>query len=352
MTIAIILIILVCAFEFVNWFHDTANAVATVIYTKTLKPQTAVIYSAVMNFVGILVSTSIGYGVAYKIYHLMPRDSINESSITYIGIIMVASILVSSLVWNISTWWFKIPSSSTHALIASIVWAWVAAAHLHGAIVNPLTPELNNVLLTLLISPLIGAAGWYLLYRLSKLVISDKSVFHAPHHHHEHKWLSYLLISTCGFVSFSHGANDGQKWLGMIMVVLVISGLLWYQSEFVVPLRAIILIPTVLGTGTMIGWKRIVKTVGKKIGTEDMTYAQWACAELVAASTIGAASLWGLPVSTTHVLSSAVMWTMITNDPDSINWETIRHIWLAWVLTIPACGIASFLMVELLSKLF
>lgn len=351
MTIAIILIALICAFEFVNGFHDTANAVATVIYTDTLKPKTAVVYSAMMNFFGILVSTSIGYGVAYKIYHLMPLDGL-EHNATQIGVMMVLAILVSSLTWNVATWWFKIPSSSTHALIAAIVGAGVAFAHINGGNMNPFGTQLNEILLSLIISPLIGMAGWYILYRLSKVFIHDKHIFHAPQHHHEEKWLSALLIFTCGFVSFSHGANDGQKWLGMVMISLVISGLLWYQSEFHIPLRAIILIPTVLWVGTMVGWKRIVKTVGKKIGTHDMTYAQGACAELVAATTIGAASLSGLPVSTTHVLSSAVMGTMITKDPKSINWETIRHIWLAWVLTIPVCGLGSFLIVELLSRLF
>ena len=351
MTTAIILILLICAFEFVNGFHDTANAVATVIYTETLKAKTAVIYSAIMNFFWILISTTIGYGVAYKIFHLMPWEQLTNSS-SHIWVYMIIAILISSLAWNIATWWFKIPSSSTHALIASIVGASLGLVHLQWWNFNPFTGELNHILLSLIISPLIGAAWWYVLYRLSKLLIHDKHIFHAPQHHHEEKWLSALLIFTCGFVSFSHGANDGQKWLWMIMIALVATGLTTIGSDFQIPIRAIILIPTVLGTGTMVGWKRIVKTVGKKIWTHDMTYAQWACAELIAATTIGAASLSGLPVSTTHVLSSAVMGTMVTNDPNSINWETIRHIWLAWVLTIPVCGLGSFLIVELLSRLF
>ncbi len=158
MTIAIILIALICAFEFVNGFHDTANAVATVIYTDTLKPKTAVVYSAVMNFLGILVSTSIGYGVAYKIYHLMPWDGL-EHNATQIGIMMVLAILVSSLTWNVATWWFKIPSSSTHALIAAIVGAGVAFAHINGGNMNPFGTQLNEILLSLIISPLIGMAG-------------------------------------------------------------------------------------------------------------------------------------------------------------------------------------------------
>jgi len=155
MTIAILLVILVCAFEFVNGFHDTANAVATVIYTKTLKAQTAVIYSAVMNFLGILITTSIGYGVARKIYELMPRDILNVTQIAYIGVIAIFSILVSALIWNIATWRFKIPSSSTHALIASIIGATVALGHLHGTITNPFTTQLDEVLLSLILSPLL-----------------------------------------------------------------------------------------------------------------------------------------------------------------------------------------------------
>jgi inorganic phosphate transporter, PiT family len=348
MIVAIILILLICAFEFVNGFHDTANAVATVIYTETLKAKTAVIYSAAMNFLGILISTTIGYGVAYKIFHLMPWEHLTDST-SHIWIYMIVAILLSSLTWNITTRWFKIPSSSTHALIASIVGASLWLAQIQGWGLNPFTGELNHILLSLIISPLIGAVLWFGLYRLSKLLIHDKHIFHAPQHHHEEKRLSALLIFTCGFVSFSHGANDGQKWLGMIMIALVATGFATVGSDFHIPIWAIILIPSVLGTGTMVGWKRIVKTVGRKIWTHDMTYAQWACAEIVAATTIGAASLSGLPVSTTHVLSSAVMGTMVTDDLSSINRETMRHIWLAWVLTIPVCGLASFLIVELLS---
>ena len=352
MIAAIILILLICAFEFVNWFHDTANAVATVIYTKTLKAKTAVIYSAVMNFLWILISTTIGYGVAYKIFHLIPWDKLQTWSAGHIGISIIGAILVSALSWNIITRWFKIPSSSTHALIASIVWSTMALAHIQWWNMNPFGGELNHIMLSLVISPLLGIVGWYLLYRIAKRCIHNKSIFHSPHHEHEEKWVSALLIFTCWFVSFSHGANDGQKWLGMIMITLVATGIITATSDFTIPLRAIILVPTVLWSGTMIWRERIVKTVGKKIGTHDMTYAQWACAELIAATTIGAASVSGLPVSTTHVLSSAVMGTMINGKSDSINWETIRHIWLAWVLTIPVCGITSFLLVELFNQVW
>lgn len=349
--IAIILVLLICAFEFVNWFHDTANAVATVIYTKTLKAKTAVLYSAVMNFAGIVVSTTIWLWVAYKIYELVPRHQIEATStgVSRVGVILVIAIVMSSLIRNLVTRRYKIPSSSTHALIASIVWASIAIAQLSGTTLTIFSLELNEILISLLISPVIGAFGWYVLYRIFKYFIHQKSIFHAPGDKEPPRWIKHLLIFTCGFVSFSHGANDGQKWLGMIMIVLVVTGITTVQSEFVIPLWAIILVPTVLWIGTMVGWKRIVKTVGTKIGTHDMTYAQWASAELVAATTIGMASIWWLPVSTTHVLSSAVMWSMATKDVNDINWVTMRHIWLTWLFTIPICGILSFGLVVLLS---
>lgn len=347
---AILLVIWVCVFEFVNGFHDTANAVATVIYTKTLQPKTAVIYSAIMNFLGILVSTSIWYSVAYKIYNLFPRSSIGTHA-TNLGIVMIGSALFMSLIRNIGTWRFKIPSSSTHALIATLAWASAAFFHIQGTESSLFTAEFIHIILALIISPVIGALFGFFLHQFSKLVIHDKSVFHSPHKNHEEKWLSHLLIFTCGFVSFNHGSNDGQKGIGMIIIALVLT---WFMNiqNFYVPLWAIILIPTILSIGTMIGRERIVETVGKKIWTHEMTYAQWACAELVAASTIGMASLAGLPVSTTHILSSAVLGTMITKDKKSINRVTIRHIALAWVLTIPVCMLWTFWLVELCYYLF
>lgn len=351
----IILVIIVCAFEFVNGFHDTANAVATVIYTETLKPKHAVIYSAFMNFLGMLITTSIGYGVAQKIFQLIPWSNIQSNNID--GIIVITSAMITALARNLLTWWRKIPSSSTHGLIASLVWASTALLYTQWVNTTIITPELRNIILSLVISPLLGAIWWYLLYRISKAVINDKSIFHKPHHHHESKWMSALLISTCGFVSFTHWSNDGQKWLGMLMAVLIVTGSIplipWSNSMPAIPLRGIILIPTVLWIGTMIWWRRIVKTIGTKIGTHEMTYAQGAAAELVAASTIGLASYSWLPVSTTHVLSSAVMGTMAQkNIKDSINWDTVRHIALARILTVPICATIAFSSVLIIHQLF
>ena len=425
-------------FEVVNGFHDTANAVTTVIYTRTLRSMPAVFFSGFCNFLGVMVG---GTAIAFSIVHLLPMELlINATSKT--AIIMVLSLLASGMAWNLSTWWLGLPVSSSHTLIGAILGIGMANSLLSG---QGLLGGVNwskaaEVGLALLISPLIGFVFSAILLYMSKKTIIDPGLYAPPPADQDARppwWIRAILLTTCGGVSLAHGSNDGQKGMGLIMLVLI--GLLpttyalnvrddsgardtqqaarrlkivltaqqptttsetlheidtlidaldgkeslrevpveerWrvratiYQlnrqlqtqkpseplplrSELEGPRRelreAIEYVPTwvvlgvalCLGIGTMIGYKRIVITVAEKIGKSHLTYAQGACAELVAMGTIGLADLCGLPVSTTHVLSSGVAGTMWANR-SGVQARTLHRIGLAWVLTLPAASVLA-----------
>jgi PiT family inorganic phosphate transporter len=436
-TLALLFVCLTIAlsFEFVNGFHDTANAVATVIYTKSLKPWVAVIWSGMMNFLGVLLG---GVAVAFSIVHLLPVDlliNIGKKA----GLLMVLSLLIAAIAWNFGTWYFGLPASSSHALIGSILGVGLASSifsgHGFGSGVN--WTKAQQVGLSLLISPLIGflVAGGLLL--LSKAALKNRSLYEEPKGDQPPPlWIRAILFLTCTGVSFAHGSNDGQKGVGLIMLILIgilpthyaintnfdaaeagkaLAGIQQVQtilarsggdearaaSEDLTQIRAvlsdaaglkslspqaridlrnhalraddrlgqfekshatslspvdketlkqlrsqirdvvdfvvtwvIVAVALALGIGTTVGWKRVVITVGEKIGKAHLSYAQGASAELVAMTTIAAADILGLPVSTTHVLSSGVAGTMAAN-LSGLQMRTIRNIALAWALTLP-----------------
>ncbi|GAB4132981.1 MAG: inorganic phosphate transporter [Raineya sp.] len=421
----IISVILVLAFEFINGFHDTANAVATVIYTKTLPPRTAVVLSAVLNFAGVFFG---GIGVAIGIINLLPTDALLQDDL-WLGIAMVLALLLAAIIWNFGTWYMGIPSSSSHTLIGAILGVGIAYSGIGG--VNWL--KASEVGLSLLLSPLIGLSLAALLMTLLRTVVSNQKIFEAPDGDTPPpSWIRAILILTCSGVSFSHGSNDGQKGVGLLMLVLI--GVLPtyyalnpeysikdYQKSFLTfkekieivskeypkstfegidaeitslnslfskeslnkkeikearkniikmekkfkeiykkepkaeaklkiifsefkkkttdyaPTWVIVAIATSLGVGTMVGWRRIVITIGEKIGKQHLTYAQGASAELIATMTIGFSSfVYSLPVSTTHILSSGVAGTMIASKGlKNLQKATIRSIALAWLLTLP-----------------
>ena len=426
-------------FEFVNGFHDTANAVATVIYTNSLAPARAVVLSGICNFLGVFVG---GIAVAMGIMKLLPVELLVEQG-TGAGLAMVLALLFSAILWNLATWYKGIPASSSHTMIGAILGVGIGNSlrpgHNFGSGVN--WEKALDVGAALLISPVFGflAAGALLFVvrrysRMKGLLAAPPKDLPPP------PGTRALLIGTCSAVSFAHGSNDGQKGVGLMMLILI--GLLPAQfaldvnadaatlqrsaaaaaaiertvtdhadasaraeaDRAVTQLRAVqsllashratrevpaaerfhvrqailladkgvdrlvkngglgltapeastlkaerarlravtdyaprwvlIAIALALGIGTMVGWKRIVVTVGEKIGSSHLTYAQGACAELVAASTIGLSALAGLPVSTTHVLSSGIAGTMVANG-SGLQRNTVRNILLAWVLTLP-----------------
>ncbi len=441
----IICLVAACGFEFVNGFHDTANAVATVIYTNSLKPWQAVIWSGFMNSLGVFLG---GISVAMGIVNLLPVETLIDQNVAH-SISMVGALLISAISWNLLTWYFGIPCSSSHTLIGSILGVGIAYSFLPdaaGAAVN--WGKASEIGASLLISPLFGFSVTIILMYLLRVLTKGKSygedLFKEPKKNTPPPPLIRgTLLLTCTGVSFFHGQNDGQKGVGLIMLILIgiVPGYFaldagyngtklaepLHQLELVmssidpaplsepdrkallesreVDLRlqqsvaktasvdelprkerfairkdilvldrnlnglmkkeearisvadkkvvkdnmkalrkltdyspgwVILIISLSLGLGTMIGWKRIVKTIGEKIGKEHLTYAQGASAEFVAMSTIGMSSYFGLPVSTTHVLSSGIAGSMVASKGvKNLQPDTVRNILLAWFLTLP-----------------
>lgn len=451
---AILLILCLAAasgFEFVNGFHDTANAVATVIYTNSLKPWVAVILSGIFNFLGVWMG---GIGVAIGIINLLPVESLVDQSVAH-SISMVMALLFSAIFWNLLTWYFGIPCSSSHTLIGSILGVGVAYSLLPGATQAAVNwSKAQDIGLSLLVSPLFGFSMtiilMFLIRNLTKKTSYGDSLFKEPKKNAPPPtWIRTILILTCTSVSFSHGSNDGQKGVGLVMLILIgivpayfalqssfnpstiaqplnrieqvlntidpsplsntnketlsnskaiirdltskISGITTvnaipknerflvrkdimilnrnvkdllkvpeviiseqYRSDVETNLSSvrkitdysprwvILMISLSLGLGTMIGWKRIVKTVGEKIGKEHLTYAQGASAEIVTASTIALSTSFGLPVSTTHVLSSGIAGSMVASKGiKNLQPDTVRNILMAWFLTLPVVMIMS-----------
>jgi PiT family inorganic phosphate transporter len=453
-----IALLIALGFEFVNGFHDTANAVATVIYTHSMSPNLAVVWSGCFNFAGVLVSTG---AVAFGIVSLLPVELILQVG-SGAGFAMVFALLIAAILWNLGTWYFGLPSSSSHTLIGSIIGVGLmnqlmAASPSGTSGVD--WSQATKIGETLLISPLVGFSAAYLLLTILKSTIKIPALYKEPEGNKPPPlWIRFLLILTCSGVSFFHGGNDGQKGMGLIMLILIgtvptayalnrtmheqdVSAFVaastqaqsalsryaagdapadphaaamdvvrartvtpqgvaalgalaesiskqvdQYHSLDKVPAGHMVnirndmylvseglrflgksktlnvsiddkqtldvykkqldhstkFIPTwvkvavaiALGLGTMIGWKRIVVTVGERIGKTHLTYAQGASAEIVAMATIGAAEMYGLPVSTTHVLSSGVAGTMVANR-SGLQWATVRNLLMAWVLTLP-----------------
>jgi inorganic phosphate transporter, PiT family len=434
----VICILAVCVFEFANGFHDTANAVATVIYTGSLKPTYAVVWSGLWNFIGLFLSGFWGYKVAMGIVNLLPLADMVSISMGE-SVSLVLGMLLSGIIWNLGTWYLGIPCSSSHTLIGSILGVGLVFSLLNGGSgVN--WHKAGDIGLSLLVSPLFGFSVTILLmYILRRITKTKKQIFKEPEPGSRPPgWIRAILITTCTLVSFFHGNNDGQKGIGLMMIILItflpiqfalnqsfdavntlasiekveqvlesenrkdimvlvndakveiknfqnidvnkiskqehkqlvvkvrnaisvmnkkigneLNGLAFVDApekaktlntelkllkkdiEFS-PQWVTIMIALCLGMGTMIGWKRIAVTIGEKIGKRHMTYAEGATAELTAAATIGLSSGFGLPVSTTHVLSSGVAGAMTASKGvKNLQPDTIRSIAIAWILTLP-----------------
>ncbi|GKQ52658.1 inorganic phosphate transporter [Bradyrhizobium sp. Ce-3] len=464
-------------FEFVNGFHDTANAVATVIYTRSMPAHIAVVWSGLFNLIGVLLSSG---AVAFGIVSLLPVELILQVG-SSAGFAMVFALLIAAIIWNVGTWYFGLPASSSHTLIGSIMGVGIANALMHGreGTSGVDWSQAVNTGKALLLSPLFGfMLAAILLYGLkTALLRATPALFGEPRGDQPPPWwIRGILILTCTLVSFFHGSNDGQKGMGLIMLILIgvvptayalnrampasqieaftansiaaskvvedrgadrkVTGnprpvvtnyialrqltddtypalavlvreisdqvtqygsLAKFPAETVgntrndmylvsealrlliksgdsglndadiatlnrykgsldaatkfIPSWVKIAVAIALGLGTMVGWKRIVVTVGEKIGKTHLTYAQGACAEITAAMTIAAADGYGLPVSTTHVLSSGIAGTMTANG-SGLQWSTIRNIAMAWVLTLPMAMLISGILYFVFAHLF
>ena len=470
-------LVIALGFEFVNGFHDTANAVATVIYTHSLPANFAVIWSGIFNFLGVLVSSG---AVAFGIISLLPVELILQVG-SGAGFAMVFALLIAAILWNLGTWLLGLPASSSHTLIGSIIGVGVANALMHGrdGTSGVDWAQATKIGYSLLLSPLVGFVFAALLLLALKAFVKSKELYREPKGNKPPPlWIRALLILTCTGVSFAHGSNDGQKGMGLIMLILVgtvpmayalnrampvdqmtqfvavaqvtqqslaqstsiappasndaarqklteyvrtktvtpelipalaamtgnigeqvkshgtfaevpaeqvgnVRNDMYLASEAIrllekdssvtfnsdtkanvtafkkeidsatkfIPLWVKVAVAIALGLGTMVGWKRIVVTVGEKIGKTHLTYGQGASAELVAMSMIGAADMYGLPVSTTHVLSSGVAGAMAANK-SGLQMSTIRNLMMAWVLTLPMAMVLSGSLYWLFTHLF
>ena len=450
-------------FEFVNGFHDTANAVATVIYTRSLSPTVAVVWSGIFNFLGVLCSSG---AVAFGIISLLPIELIMQTGSSE-SFVMIYALLFSAIIWNLATWWLGLPASSSHTLIGSIIGVGIANAVMHGrsAMSGVNWGQALNIGNALILSPIVGFVCAALLLVLMKRVVKKPELYATSKHEGAPPmWIRGLMVLSCTGVSFAHGSNDGQKGMGLMMLILVAALPVTYSLNRSVPqsdipqlitlaetsqtqllqfnhaptpaqpddvlatylrtgqrdanviaalaqvsgnigttlkqyaaLQAIpaeqkpamrnqmylaaetikrlqadhsLILPSAtlqnlqalktalngatqfiptwvkvavalaLGLGTMVGWRRIVTTLGEKIGKSQLNYAQGISAQMVAMGTIGAADAFGLPVSTTHVLSSGIAGTMAANR-SGLQFGTLRNMVLAWVLTLPAAALLS-----------
>jgi PiT family inorganic phosphate transporter len=436
--------------------------VATVIYTHSLKPTTAVVWSGIWNFIGVNVG---GIAVAMGIVNLLPVELLVDQNLSH-SISMILALIVTAIIWNLATWYFGIPCSSSHTLIGSIFGVGLAYYFLPGVSTYALNwQKVMDVGLSLLVSPLFGFGFALLLMFILRKTVKNKLIFKEPPAKKAPPfWIRSILILTCTSVSYAHGSNDGQKGVGLIMLILIAFSPVYfsvdrskspekllYETRLIeynlnhidtnslqlsdrVSLRAvtanvafmkttltgvksfdelkkndhfairkaiilvskktesilksikvqhavkisktrlssitsnlkkfkanteysprwvILLVSISLGLGTMIGWKRIVVTIGEKIGKTHLTYAQGASAELVAASTITVSTMLGLPVSTTHVLSSGIAGSMVAGGGrQNLRMGTVKNIMIAWLITLPVTVIMSGLMFFILRMVF
>ena len=478
----VLALVFVLFYEAINGFHDTANAVATVIYTRAMRSQLAVAMAAIFNFLGVLLG---GLSVAYAIVHMLPTDLLLNMGSAH-GLAMVFSMLLAAIIWNLGTWYFGLPASSSHTLIGAIIGIGLTNALMTGtSVVDALNiPKVINIFASLIISPIVGlvvAGGLILLLRRYWSGTKKRARIHLTPAEREKKdgkkkppfWTRIALILSAIGVAFSHGANDGQKGIGLVMLVLIgvapagfvvnmnasgyeitrtrdavnnvetffqqrpellqkvadsaekltpeamaavefhchpantinaldrtkamLANIESYDKLSVeqrgqlrrimlcisdttdkvakmpevnvddqrllkklktdmlstieyAPIWIIMAVALALGVGTMIGWRRVATTIGEKIGKKGMTYAQGMAAQMTSAVSIGLASYTGMPVSTTHVLSSSVAGTMVV-DGGGLQRKTVTNILMAWVFTLPASILLSGVLYWLSLKL-
>lgn len=330
--VIVLLCLLVLAFEFINWFHDTANAVATVVYTRAMKPRLAVMWSWFMNFLWVLLGWTL---VAMSVVKLLPIETLWQLDFTT-KVAYFLSVLCAAIIWNFYTWYRWLPSSSMHALVWAILWV-TAAFNLHEWIAWTNMPlhKLQEIFLSLIISPVIWLVGTLLIMWVIYHFARKSFLFKSPEDEAPNLLTKSLMILACSAVSFAHGSNDGQKWVWVMMAVLVT----FFPLAFFVwrvPFWVIATIATVIWIWSMIWRERIATTIGEKIGKHKMTYAQWLTSELIAAWTIALSTYAWLPVSTTQVLSSGVAWSAVaTWGIKDLQLTTMKNMLLAWLLTLP-----------------
>ena len=305
-------------FDYINGFHDTANAIATSVSTRALKPQWAIAMSAVANFAGALTGTAVAKTIGAGL--VTPQAE---------GGVVVAAALIGAIVWNLITWRLGIPSSSSHALIGGLLGATAAAAGFSAWLLPGI---LGKVLFPLVTSPI---AGFVIGFVLMVIIFN---VFRRAHPKTMNDRFRRLQVLSAAYMAFSHGSNDAQKTMGVMTLALVSAGVL---TEFKVPLWVIVLAASAISLGTAAGGWRIIRTMGTKVVKLDPVHGF--AAETTAATIIFGASTLGMPVSTTHVISSAILGVGSSDRFNAVHWGVARRIGIAWVLTLPASGLVAAL---------
>jgi PiT family inorganic phosphate transporter len=313
-------------FDYVNGFHDTANAIATSVSTRALSPRVAIVMSATANFVGAFTGTAVAHTIGAGL--ITPQAE---------GSHVVAAALVGAIVWNLLTWRLGIPSSSSHALIGGLLGASAVGA---GFGAWQMGGVLGKVILPLLGSPI---AGFTIGFALMLVIFN---LFRRAHPKTMNDRFRRLQVLSAAYMAFSHGSNDAQKTMGVMTLALVSAGVL---TEFKVPLWVIILAASAISLGTAAGGWRIIKTMGTKVVKLDPVHGF--AAETTAASVIFGASILGMPVSTTHVISSAILGVGSSDRFRAVHWGVARRIGIAWVLTLPASGLVAALAYLVLNPL-
>ncbi len=323
LSLLVIVILLALVFDFINGFHDTANAVAASVSTRVLTPRQAIIMAAVLNFVGALVSTEVAATIG--------KGIVNPQFIT--SEVLIGA-LAGAIIWNLVTWYFGLPSSSSHALIGGIIGS-VAAQNGFGVL--NYQGLMKKVVLPLLVSPLIGFAIGFLLMILLLWIFRRTSPRKASGH------FARLQIFSAAFIAFSHGSNDAQKSMGIIAAALVAAG---YLQQFTVPLWVVLACATAMAAGTSMGGWRIIKTMGSRIMRLEPIngFASDTASSLV----ILGATFFGAPVSTTHVASSAIMGVGATKRLTAVRWGVALNIISAWIMTAPISAILAALIFSLI----
>jgi inorganic phosphate transporter, PiT family len=328
-TLLLLLVIgLAIAFDYVNGFHDTANAIATSVSTRALRPHHAILMSAAANFIGALTGTAVAKTIAAGIATTPSADA---------GQIVVAAALVGGITWDILTWRLGIPSSSSHALIGGLIGAAVAAGGLES-----LKPDGigQKVLLPLVLSPVLGILFGFL------MMVLLLNLFRRSHPRRLNDRFRRLQVLSAAFMAFSHGSNDAQKTMGIVTLALVAAGVI---AEPTVPIWVILMAATAISLGTAAGGWRIIRTMGQRVVKLDPVHGF--AAETTAATIILGASTFGMPVSTTHVISSAIMGVGASDRFSAVRWGVAWNIVVAWVLTIPVSAAVAWLAWEILSRI-
>jgi len=319
---------LAVAFDYINGFHDTANAIATSVSTRALRPDHAIIMSATANFVGALTGTAVAKTISSGIASTPDGSA---------GQIIVAAALVGGITWNIITWRMGIPSSSSHALIGGLIGAVIAASGTGALKVDGI---LGKVVFPLITSPILGVLIGF------GFMVVLLNVFKGMHPRKLNDRFRRLQVVSAAFMAFSHGSNDAQKTMGIMTLALVAGGILPHDAK--IPLWVILLAASAMSLGTAAGGWRIIRTMGQRVVKLDPVHGF--AAETTAATIILTASQFGMPVSTTHVISSAIMGVGSSDRFSAVRWGVAGNIIIAWVLTIPASRAMAWLAWELLSR--